>query len=57
MAGGKLERYRDQQMGSLVLSFDPQNVSEVCNYLDRANVVWHNYVPLAEEQRQEEEDV
>lgn len=57
VAGGKLERYRDQQMGSLVLSFDPQNVSEVCNYLDRAKVVWHNYVPLTEEQRQEEEDV
>ncbi len=56
IAGGKIERYRDQQLGSLVLIFDPADIERVCNYLDSKGIVWHHYTPLDTERLQEEEE-
>ena len=55
IAGGKIERYRDQQLGSLVLIFEPADIERVCNYLDSKSIVWHHYTPLDTESLQEEE--
>lgn len=55
VAGGKIERYRDQQLGSLVLTFAPEDISRVCAYLDAQGIVWHRYLPLESGKLQEEE--
>ena len=46
IAGGKIERYRDQQLGSLVLIFEPADIERVCSYLDSKGIVWHHYTCL-----------
>ena len=56
IAGGKIERYRDQQLGSLVLIFEPADIERVCSYLDSKGIVWHHYTPLDKERLQEEEE-
>ena len=56
VAGGKIERYRDQQLGSMVLIFEQEDVERVCNYLDAKGIVWHRYTPLNIEKLQEEEE-
>ncbi len=56
VAGGKIERYRDQQLGSMVLVFAQEDVERVCNYLDAKGIVWHRYTPLNIEKLQEEEE-
>jgi len=41
VCGGKMERYRDKHLGSLVINIAGQDLPQVKNFLDNNNVVWH----------------
>lgn len=41
--GGKVERYRDKHLGSLIISFREKDISKVKEYLTNKQIVWHSF--------------
>jgi len=41
--GGKVERYRDKNFGSLIVNFNEEDVSSVYEYLTNQQIVWHSF--------------
>ena len=39
--GGKVERYRDKHLGSLIVNFQAKDISRVKEYLTYNKIVWH----------------
>ena len=40
IVGGKLEKFRDDVLGALIINIDEDNISRVKDYLDSKKVVW-----------------
>ena len=40
IVGGKLEKFRDDVLGALIINIDKNNIDRVKNYLDNKKVVW-----------------
>lgn len=41
--GGKVERYRDKHLGSLIINFQVKDISKVKEYLTSKQIVWHSF--------------
>jgi ABC-type metal ion transport system, ATPase component len=41
--GGKMERYRDKHLGSLIINFHKKDISKVKEYLTSKQIVWHSF--------------
>ncbi|AET68062.1 ABC-type metal ion transport system, ATPase component [Desulfosporosinus orientis DSM 765] len=41
--GGKVERYRDKHLGSLIINFQKEDISKVKEYLTDKQIVWHSF--------------
>lgn len=41
--GGKVERYRDKHLGSLIVNFQARDISRVKEYLTSNKIVWHSF--------------
>lgn len=39
--GGKVERYRDKHLGSLIINFNNKDITKVKDYLAKNQIVWH----------------
>lgn len=55
LAGGNIERYRDQQLGAVILRFEQQDADRVQDYLSQKGIIWHPYIPLPQQGLQEVE--
>jgi D-methionine transport system ATP-binding protein len=43
ICGGKMERYRDIHLGSLIINVEKRDFDKIEVFLDNSNVVWHIY--------------
>lgn len=41
--GGKVERYRDKHLGSLIINFQKNDIPKVKEYLTNKQIVWHPF--------------
>jgi len=41
--GGKVERYRDKHLGSLIISFQAEDITRVKSYLANERIIWHSF--------------
>ena len=56
VVGGKMERYREKHLGSLIVNFREEHIHGVTKYLDSHGVIWHSFDTLVAENGQQEED-
>ena len=54
--GGKMERYQNHHLGTLILNFKEKDAAGAQNYLDKNNITWHPYEALAENGLSAEEE-
>lgn len=43
MCGGRMERYRNENMGDFIINVNEEDISMVRSFLDQEGTVWHEY--------------
>ncbi len=54
--GGKMEKYQDRHLGTLILNFDEKDAPAAQAYLEKNGIVWHIYHVLAQNAEQGNEE-
>lgn len=56
VVGGKMERYRDKHLGSVIVNIREEYIPGVKDYLNAHGVIWHSFESLADENDDQEEE-
>lgn len=50
IVSGKMERYKEKNLGSLILNFEEKDIEEVKRYLTEKDMIWHEYTGIKGEE-------
>lgn len=56
VVSGKMERYRDNHLGSLIINLNENDLPKVCEYLTAKGIIWHLYETLDSTSDTDEEE-